>query len=111
MTKKLLLWTGIPTAVVMLALGWIHHRYVLNSGELEEAITRELPTGASKAAVIEFVQHRRPLFWDYLGSQVKARLSGLAENMVYQKDVVLTFEFNSDGKLKSYSKKEYLTFF
>jgi hypothetical protein len=31
--------------------------------------------------------------------------------MIYRKDIVLIFEFDSDGKLTSYSKKEYLTFF
>jgi len=51
------------------------------------------------------------VFWDDLGSRVETRLSGLAENMIYRKDMVLIFDFDSDGKLISYSKKVYLTFF
>ena len=49
------------------------------------------------------------MFSDDLGLQVKTRLSGLAENMIYRKDVVLIFD--SDGELISYSEKVYLTFF
>ncbi len=36
--------------------------------------------------------------------------AALAENMVYRKNIVITFEFSSDGKLLFYSTKEYLTF-
>jgi hypothetical protein len=59
---------------------------------------------------LSFVQARHPVAFDDVGSQVKARLSGLAENMIYRKDVVITFEFSREGKLLSYSTKEYLTF-
>jgi hypothetical protein len=47
---------------------------------------------------------------DDKGIQLKARLPGLAENMVNCKDMVITFEFSSDGKLLFYSAKECLTF-
>ena len=33
------------------------------------------------------------------------------ENLIYRKDMVLIFAFDSDGKLISYSRKVYLTFF
>ena len=45
-----------------------------------------------------------------MGAQLKARLQGLAENLVYRKDIVITFDFAADGKLLSYSTREYLTF-
>jgi hypothetical protein len=51
------------------------------------------------------------MFSDDLGSQVKTRLSGLAENMIYRKDVVLIFDFDSNGQLISDSEKVYLAFF
>jgi hypothetical protein len=84
---------------------------VISSAKLDAAIKRELPPGSPKAQVINFMQARHPVAYDDLGSQVKARLSGRAENLIYRKDVILTFEFDSDGRLSSYDKKEYLTFF
>jgi hypothetical protein len=38
------------------------------------------------------------------------RLSGLAENMIYRKDVILIFEFDSQDRLVSHSAKSYFTF-
>jgi hypothetical protein len=62
------------------------------------------------ALVVTFIQTRHPVAYDDMGPQLIARLQGLAENMVYRKDIVITFDFSPDGKLLSYSRKEYLTF-
>jgi hypothetical protein len=82
-----------------------------DSDDLAKAMSKELPIGTTKAAVLNFIQKRHPMFCDDLGSQVKTRFSGRAENMIYRKDIVLIFEFDSEGKLTSYSNTEYLTFF
>jgi hypothetical protein len=111
MNKKLLLWATVTAIVVVVTLVVVRHQYVLDSESLTKAMSRELPFGTSKAIVVNFIQRRHPMFCDDLGSRVETRLSGLAENMIYHKDVVLIFEFDSDGRLVSYSKKEYLTFF
>ncbi len=111
MRKKLLWWVSVTLAVVVVTFLLARHRYVLSSVQLEEAIMREIPPGSSKAQVVDFIQKRRPLFCDDLGSRVETRLSGLAENMIYKKDIILVFQFDAGGKLVSYSKKEFLTFF
>ena len=103
-------WTLILTGTVVVALVLLGQHYVLNSAKLDEAIKAEIPPGSAKARVVTFIQSRHPVACDDMGLQIKARLSGLAENMVYRKDIVITFEFSSDGKLKSYATKEYLTF-
>jgi hypothetical protein len=97
-------------AVLLFAFVFVRQHFVLNSGFLSEAIKREIPEGSSKAQVISFVQLRHPVTFDDLGSQVKARFSGVAENLVYRKDIVLTFDFSPDGRLLSVASKEYLTF-
>ncbi len=83
--------------------------YVLNSAKLDAAIETEIPPGSAKAQVVAFVQARNPMALDNMGPQVKARFSGCAENMVYRRDIVITFEF-SGGRLLSYSTEEYLSF-
>ena len=88
----------------------VRHQYVLDSEDLAKAISKELPVGTPEAVVVNFIQKRHPMFCDDLGSRVATRLSGLAENMTYRKDIVLIFDFDSDGKLISYSKNVYLTF-
>jgi hypothetical protein len=109
--KQALRWLLPAVAIVALAFFAIRHHYVINSGELESAIRKNLPLGSSKAQVIEFVRLRHPVFCDDLGAFVKTRISGLADNMIYGKDIVLTFQFDGNGKLLSYSKQETLTFF
>jgi hypothetical protein len=99
------------TAVLLVSLVAVRHRRVINSAKLDTAIRTALRTGSTKAQVIAFVRERKPVFSDDLGTQLKARISGLADNMIYDKDVVLTFEFDTNGKLLSYSKQETLTFF
>lgn len=109
--NKISRWILLAIAIVLLVLLIVRHHYVINSAELDAAIRTELPVGSSKMQVIEFIQSRHPMFCDDLGSSVKARLSGLAVNMIYGKEVVLTFRFDSKGRLMSYSKQETLTFF
>jgi hypothetical protein len=86
-------------------------RFVLNSRKLKQGIERNAPSGSSKAQVMGFMKAQRPVALDDLGSQVKVRLSGQSENLIYRKDVVLTFDFDTSGRLVSYSAQEYLTFF
>jgi hypothetical protein len=84
-----------------------------NEGQkaVAKAISIEVPAGTPKKIVLNFIEKRHPMFSDDLGSQAKTRLSGLAENMIYRKNVVLIFDFDSNGQLISYSEKVYLTFF
>lgn len=111
MNRKLLISAAVVAVAAVATLVAVRHRYILDSENLAEAISKELPVGTPKAIVVNFIQKRHPMFCDDLGSRVETRLSGLAENMIYRKDLVLIFDFDSDGKLISYSKKVYLTFF
>jgi len=56
----------------------VRRYYVLDSQKLEAAIKAELPGGTPKANVIQFIQLRKPTFWDDLGAHVKARITGRA---------------------------------
>jgi hypothetical protein len=108
--KKLFPW-GLLVIVLVMSLGLVvRSNYVLDSQKLEAAIKAELPHGTPRANVIQFIQARKPRAWDDLGAHVKARMTGRAGNLIYRKDIVLDFEFDTSGKLLSYSKKEYLTF-
>jgi hypothetical protein len=108
--NKPLRW-GVLAILFILVLGLVvRNHYVLDSQELDAAIKTELPPGTPKARVIQFIQARKPLFWDDLGAHVKARMSGRAGNLIYRKDIVLDFEFDPSGRLLTCSKKEYLTF-
>jgi len=109
--KKLFLSATVFVLAAVVTLVVVRRQYVLDSGDLAKAISIELPVGTPKKIVLNFIQKRHPMFCDDLGSQVKTRLSGLAENMIYRKDVILVFAFDSNGKLISYSKKVYLNFF
>jgi hypothetical protein len=107
-------WVGggaIVIGIALVGLFVLSHHYGLSSAKLDEQIRKEIPPGSSKAQVVVFIQAKKPVAYDDMGSQIKARLSGLAENMVYCKDIIIMFEFSSEGKLSSYSTKEYLTFF
>jgi len=108
--KKFFLW-GLLAIVVVIVLGLaVRNNYVLDSQKLDAAIKAELPPGTPKAKVIQFIQARKPLFWEDLGTHVKTRMTGGAGNLVYGKDIVLDFEFDSSGRLLSFSKKVYLGF-
>lgn len=108
--KKRIRWMLLALLVLAGAFLIARQHYVLSSVQLDDAIRKALPPGSSKTDVVNFVGARHPLFYEDNGMQVKARLSGLAENMIYKKDIVLTFEFDSDGRLASHSMKVYLTF-
>jgi hypothetical protein len=97
--------------IVVLGLILVARYNVLNSTELDAAIKREIPVGSTKTAVAAFIQKRHPVAYDEFDSEVKARLQGRAENLIYRKDIVLTFEFSPEGKLASHSMREDLTFF
>jgi hypothetical protein len=103
------LWTAATIALLIGVNLFVQHRYVLDGDLLDAAIKAELPPGTPKFKVEQFLQARKPLFCDDLGSHVKARLTGRAENLIIRKDVILDFEFDTNGKLVSFSKKVYLT--
>ena len=96
--------------LLVVAFLLVRQHFVLDSEKLQYAISTELPLGSSKAQVVDFIKKRHPLFCDDLGSQVKARLSGRAGNLIYRRDVIVIFEFDSAGKLLSHSMKVYLSF-
>lgn len=108
--KKLLPWGMLVVVVVLVLAFLVRSHYVLDSRKLDAAIKAELPAGTPKAQVIQFLQTRKPLFWDDQGEHVKARIVGRAGNLIYRKDIVLDFQFDPNGKLLSYTQKEYLTF-
>lgn len=108
--KKLLFWGS--ALLVLIAFGLvIRNSYVLDSQRLDATIKENLPPGASNASVIHFIKASKPVAWDDLGTRVKARLAGRSGSLVYRKDIVLDFEFDANGRLLSFSKKEYLTGF
>jgi hypothetical protein len=110
MNKRPLLWSAATALAMVVTLIVVRHQCVLDSEDLAKAISKELPIGTPKAVVVNFIQKRHPMFCDDRGSQVGTRFSGLAGNLIYRKDIILIFEFDLDGRLKSYSKKEHLTF-
>jgi hypothetical protein len=111
MTGRIARWLALVAVVVCITFLVVRHRRVLDSQELDSAIKEQLPVGSSKTVVIHFIKKRHPQFYDDYGTEVKARISGLAGNMIYTKDVVLSFEFDSNGRLLSHSKQETMTFF
>lgn len=108
--RKLFGWSSLAISLILVSGILLRECCVLDSGKLDAAIKTELPAGTPKARVIQFIQTRKPLFWDDLGSHVKARITGRAGNLIYHKDIVLDFEFDSSGNLVSCSKKESLSF-
>ena len=108
--KRILTWSALTVLLVIATGVALRSKYVLDSKKLEAAIEMEIPAGTPKAKVLEFIQQRKPLAWDDLGTHIKARISGRAGNLIYRKDIVLDFEFDPNGKLTSYTATEYLTF-
>jgi hypothetical protein len=108
--SKILRWGVLAIVLILILVLIVRSHYVLDSRKLDAAIKTELSPGTSKAQVIQFIQARKPLFWDDQGAHVKARMTGRAGNLIYRKDIVLDFEFDPSGRLLSWSKKEYLTF-
>lgn len=108
--RKFLLSASLAIILLLVSVFVAHNRYVLDSGKLDAAIKKELPLGTPKTKVIQFIQARKPIYFDDLGPEVKVRMTGRAENLIYRKDIVLDFQFDPAGGLLSYSKKEYLSF-
>jgi hypothetical protein len=102
---------GVVALVAILVL-WlvVRSHYLLDPRKLDAAIKMALPPATPKAQVIQFLQARKPLFWDDEGAHVKARMTGRGGNPIYRKDIVVDFEFDPSGRLLSCSKKEYLGF-
>src|SRR5580704_7699612 len=98
---------GLPIAFVAVA---VRNHYILDSNKLDAAIKAELPPVTAKPQVIKFIQEWKPQFCDDLGTHVKARIAGRAGNLIYRKDVILDFEFDTSGRMLSYSEKVYLSF-
>jgi len=95
----------------LIGLGMVvRAKYVLDTQRLEAAIQIEIPPGTPKTKVLQFLQARKPVYLDDLGTHVKTRLAGRARNLIYRRDIVLDFEFDPTGRLMSYSKKEFLSF-
>jgi hypothetical protein len=88
MNGKLLVSAIVFVVATVTALVVVRHQYVLDSEDLAKAISKELPAGTPKPMVVSFIQKQHPMYCDDLGSRVEARLSGLAENMIYRKDMV-----------------------
>ena len=109
--SRRLYWTLLALVALGLTVLLVGHHYVLNSKQLTAAIQRELPAGSSKVQVNRFIEARHPVAYDDNGARVRARLSGRASNIIYRKDIVVTFDFDAQGRLSGYSMKEYLTFF
>lgn len=108
--RRRLFWPLVTMGSFVVTILLVKQHFVLDSEKLEYAITNELPLGSSKARVVAFIENRHPIFCEDLGLHVKARLSGVAGNMIYRKDVILIFEFDPAVKLLSHSRQEYLTF-
>ena len=102
-------WVLVAAAVVGAAL-LVNQHYELNVGRLEKQIAENIPPGSPKNAVVDFVQARHPVAFDDLGTEVKCRLIGRAFNLIYRRDVVITFVISPDGKLVSHSLTEFQTF-
>lgn len=84
--KKLLAGSIITVCAIIFMTLVLSSLYVLDSQKLGAAIKKDLPPGTPKIKVIQFIQARKPLFWNDLGTHVKARISGLADNFIYRKE-------------------------
>jgi hypothetical protein len=78
----------------------------LDPRTLEETMRRELPPGASKSNVIEFVRAMRPLRCDDHGRTLRARWLEETEDLVHSWDIVAVFDFDEEGRLGRYSQTE-----
>jgi hypothetical protein len=108
--SKFLRWSVLAILAILVLGLLLRHHYVLDTEKLDAAIKTELPPGTPKAKVIQFIQARKPMFWEDLGTHVKTRMTGRAGNLIYSKDIVLDFEFDGSGRLVSFSKKVDLGF-
>ena len=74
------------------------------------ALVAILPGGLVLSLAVRSRYARKPLFCDDDGTHVKARLAGLAGNLIYRKDIVLDFESDPNGNLLTSTEHEFLTF-
>jgi hypothetical protein len=86
-----------------------------NVKELEGTIRRELPSGIPRSRVIAFLQEHKVPYHDskdisyFKGPRtIWGLLSRTSSNRLLVVDTVLTFEFDSEDKLISYSSGEQL---
>ena len=78
----------------------------LDPRSLEEEMRRDLPPGALKSDVVEFVRRMRPLrYYDY-GQEVTARWLEETGDLIHSWDIVVVFSFDADGRLLCYSQIE-----
>ena len=108
--SRFLRWSVLAILAILVLGLLLRHHCVLDTEKLDAAIKTELPPGTPKARVIQFIQARKPMFCDDLGTHVKTRMTGRAGNLIYSKDIVLDFEFDGSGRLVSFSKKVDLGF-
>jgi len=80
--------------------------------ELETAIRQELPLGSSRESVVGFLRRRAVPYHDskdinyYQGPRtVWGMLTRSANNQMSAMDTILTFEFDTQDRLVSYSAK------
>ena len=83
--------------------------------ELEAAIRRELPSGTPRSRVIAFLQEHKVPYHDskdisyFKGPRtIWGLLSRPASDRLLVVDTILTFEFDSQDRLISYSSREQL---
>jgi len=82
--------------------------------ELEAAIRRELPSGTPRSRVIAFLQEHKVPYHDskdiayFKGPRTIWGLLSRAANRLLIVDTILTFEFDTQDKLVSYSSREQL---
>ena len=74
--------------------------------DLEIAMRTELPKGTPKGRVIAFVQTISPFLCDDRGKQVVVNLVMDTGDLVHVWEVVIIFDFDEEGRLRSYRKTE-----
>jgi hypothetical protein len=83
--------------------------------DLEAAVHRDLPPGTPRSRVIAFLQERKVPYHDskdiayFKGPRtIWGLLTRTASNRLLVVDTILTFEFDAEDKLASYSSREQL---
>jgi len=114
MTRRHLLLTALTVFGLSptVSSGWQKAQTV---NDLETAIGRDLPSGTLRSRVIAFLQEHKVPYHDskeiayFKGPRtIWGLLSRTASNPLLVVDTVLTFEFDAQDKLVSYSRREQL---
>ena len=79
--------------------------------ELEKTIATTLPAGTSKDHVIEFLSRSPALFRKNEHAKIKTRFLGEARDGVHSWEIDVTFCFDAEQRLRSYSMNECFTFY